>query len=193
MHNILKTKFNVKIIGCILYALGIAFTWSDNGLKMTQTALIECIAKKFKLEDSNPVSVPMQKGMKPLTEHCPKTDDGKALKQVPFHSAVGALLYVALCTCPEITYSVCSLACFSQNPGNIHWSGVKNIIKYLLHTKEMGISYHFRQTPCVATDLNPVGWSDYHLMILIMVILPWVMLSLSMGSSLVGRQRCLLL
>ncbi len=82
------------------------------------------------------------------------------MKQVPFHSAVGALLYVALCTCPEITYSVSSLARFSQNPGNIHWSGVKNIIKYLLHIKEMGISYHFRQTPCVATDLNPVGWSD---------------------------------
>jgi hypothetical protein len=64
----MERKFHFKTLGRILFSLGIHFTWEENGLTMKQTAYIEKIVTKFKMEECKPLSIPMQKGMKPNTK-----------------------------------------------------------------------------------------------------------------------------
>ena len=58
----------------------------------------------------------------------PKEDDEEVLgAEIPYLSAIGALLYLAQCTRPDIAFSVNLLARFSSAPTQRHWNGIKNI------------------------------------------------------------------
>jgi hypothetical protein len=152
MIEVLKKKFNIKMLGRLSFALGISFKWSDDSLKMTQSAYIERIAKKYRLSEANPCNMPLQKGFRPQSSMCPKSEhDTKEMNGIPYREAIGSLLYVAICTRPDISYAVCSLARFCNNPGREHWAAVKQIIKYIYTTKNMGIVHAHSQ------DRSPNG------------------------------------
>jgi hypothetical protein len=161
MLNVLKQAVNIKILGHLSFALGISFQWSESGVKMSQEAFIERILKKFGMENANGTHLPVQKGFKPLYADCPKSEKEKEnMKKIPYRSAIGSLLYIALCTRPDILFSVCALARFSQNPGPTHWTGVKSIMRYLKETSKLKLTYKF---PVEVVDLNQNlvhGWSD---------------------------------
>ena len=58
----------------------------------------------------------------------PKDEDEEVLgPEISYLSAIGALLYLAQCTRPDISFSVNLLARFSSAPTQRHWSGIKNI------------------------------------------------------------------
>ena len=57
------------------------------------------------------------------------------MHNIPYHEAVGSLMYVSLGTCPDITYAVQTVSRFSKNPGQAHWEAVKQIFHYLKGTK----------------------------------------------------------
>ena len=46
--------------------------------------------------------------------------------EVPYLSAIGALMYLANCTRPDIAFSVNLLARYSSAPTLRHWNGVTN-------------------------------------------------------------------
>ncbi|EPS58475.1 hypothetical protein M569_16339, partial [Genlisea aurea] len=161
MHLCLKEKFNVKVLGKVSYALGISFAWKEGGVKMTQTAFIDKIVSRFRMEGSRPQSLPLQKGFKAVKAMCPKDDtEREEMKKVPYRSAIGSLLYIALGTRPDIAYAVCSLARFSHDPGRAHWTGVKCVISYLMNTREMGLTYEAPSNEIDISDAVPNGFSD---------------------------------
>jgi hypothetical protein len=45
---------------------------------------------------------------------------------VPYKEAIGSLIYLMMCTRPDIAYAVGQAARFSQNPGKAHWSAIKD-------------------------------------------------------------------
>ena len=51
--------------------------------------------------------------------------------EVPYLSAIGALMYLANHTRPDITFAVNLLARYGSSPTQRHWSGVKHILRYL--------------------------------------------------------------
>ncbi len=107
----MEKRFNVKNLGKISFSLGIHFSWSANGLLMTQTAYIEKIATKFKIEGCKPLYVPMQKGTKPTAKMSPTSKKEKMeMSTIPYKNAIRSLLYLAICTCPDIAFAVSSLA-----------------------------------------------------------------------------------
>ena len=62
------------------------------------------------------------------------------MKVIPYASAIGSNMYSMLCTRPDVwlAISLASLAGrYQSNPGVDHWTGVKNILKYLKRTKDM--------------------------------------------------------
>ena len=75
------------------------------------------------------------------------------MKKVPYASAVGSLMYAMLCTRPDICFAVGMVARYQSNPGQGHWTAVKNILKYLKRTKEYVLVYK-------ASDLYPMGYTD---------------------------------
>ena len=47
------------------------------------------------------------------------------MEDVPYAEAIGSLMYAAIGTQPNITYSVIALSQYSNQPGPMHWSAVK--------------------------------------------------------------------
>ncbi|KAM3298233.1 hypothetical protein ACQJBY_039939 [Aegilops geniculata] len=85
-------------------------------------------------------------------------DDGEEVlgPEVPYLSAVGALMYLANCTRPDIAFAVNLLARHSAAPTKRHWSGVKNIFRYLQGTKDLGLFFQFQKNQ----DSDVIGYAD---------------------------------
>jgi hypothetical protein len=59
------------------------------------------------------------------------------MKAIPYREAVGSLMYLMVCTRPDIAVAVSEVSKFLSNPGRRHWSAVKRIIRYLIGTKNL--------------------------------------------------------
>ena len=78
---------------------------------------------------------------------CPKEENEALLgPEVPYLSAIGALLYLAQCTKPDIAFSVNLLARFNSTLTRRHWNDVKHILCYLHGTTNLGLFYSNEST-----------------------------------------------
>ena len=50
-------------------------------------------------------------------------------------------MYLAIGTRPDIAYAVNKLAQFTTNPRQRHWTAVKRVLRYLKHTRTLGLVY----------------------------------------------------
>ena len=94
---------------------------------------------RFGMADLHPMDIPADpnKRLKANTEKC----EGEKYMQFPYpyKQAVGALLYVALSTRPDISFAVGQIAQQSHSPDDTHWLAVLHIFAYLLKTKHLGL------------------------------------------------------
>ncbi|GKE40312.1 putative retrotransposon protein [Tanacetum coccineum] len=65
----------------------------------------------------------------------------KRMQNVPYASVVGSIMYVVRCTRPDVAFAQNITSRFQQNPSDLHWTTVKNILKYLRNTKDMFLVY----------------------------------------------------
>jgi len=63
------------------------------------------------------------------------------MRSFPYREAVGSLMYLAICTRPDIAYAVGVLSRFSNDPGMAHWKAVKHLMRYLRGTMDMKLTY----------------------------------------------------
>ena len=107
-----------------------------------QRPYIEDILAKYKHQECKAASTPSQIGVKLSKEQMP-TDakDIAEMKGVPYRQLVGALLYLATCTRPDLSYAIGACARYGSNLGKIHWSALKHILKYLAGTRDLGLVY----------------------------------------------------
>ena len=72
----------------------------------------------------------------------PQEDDEETLGlEEPYLSAIGALMYLANYTLPNIAFAVNLLARYSFAPTRRHWNGIKHILRYLHGTTDLGLFY----------------------------------------------------
>ncbi|GJT17499.1 hypothetical protein Tco_0876205 [Tanacetum coccineum] len=113
--------------------LGKCFAMKDLG----QSAYIEKISKIYSMENSKRGTIPMQKKLKLSKLQGASTPfEIQRMHKIPYASAVGSIMYAVRCTRPDITFAQNMTSRFQQNPSEIHWTNVKNILKYLRNTKE---------------------------------------------------------
>ncbi|GJW34175.1 hypothetical protein Tco_0054207 [Tanacetum coccineum] len=65
----------------------------------------------------------------------------KRMQNVPYASVVGSIMYDVRCTRPDIAFAQNITSRFQHNLGDLHWTIVKNILKYLRNTKDMFLVY----------------------------------------------------
>ena len=63
------------------------------------------------------------------------------MKNIPYASIVGSLMYAQTCTRPDISFAVGMLGRYQSNPGLDHWKAAKKVLRYLQGTKEHMLTY----------------------------------------------------
>jgi hypothetical protein len=97
------------------------------------------------MQDCKPVKVPIPVGARLTVEQCPKTQEEiEDMAHVPYASVVGSLMYVMVCTRPDISHAVGVLRRYMSTPGKEHWTIVKRVFRYLCGTKDYAICYQGR-------------------------------------------------
>ncbi|XP_068340200.1 secreted RxLR effector protein 161-like [Pyrus communis] len=77
--------------------------------------------------------------------------------EVPYLSEICALLYLAQCIKPDIFFAVNFLARYNNAPTCGHWTGVKDIFRYLKGTTDLGLFYPYRSSNDVALSASRVN------------------------------------
>jgi hypothetical protein len=91
------------------------------------------IVRKFKMEDSEAMMMPMS-----TTTTLYADEEGEHVDLKEYRSMIGSLLYLTA-TRPDIQFSVCLCARFQVAPRTSHWQVVKRIFRYLRHTRDFGL------------------------------------------------------
>nr|GEW56939.1 hypothetical protein [Tanacetum cinerariifolium] len=109
---------------------------------LCQSAYIEKILKRYCMENSKRGSILMQEKLKLSKSQGASTPaELKRMQNVPYASAVGSIMYAVRCTRPDVVFAENVTSQFQQNLGDLHWTTVKNIMKYLKNTKDMFLVY----------------------------------------------------
>nr|GEW35720.1 retrotransposon protein, putative, Ty1-copia subclass [Tanacetum cinerariifolium] len=103
---------------------------------------LEKSLKLYCMENSKRRSIPMQEKLKLSKSKGASTPaEIKRMHNVPHASAVGSIMYAVRCTRPDVAFAQNITCQFQQNPCDIHWTTVKNILKYIRNTKDMFLVY----------------------------------------------------
>ncbi|GJX69001.1 hypothetical protein Tco_0304728 [Tanacetum coccineum] len=87
-------------------------------------------------------SIPMQVDLHLNKSQCTTTSaEMKRMQNIPYASAIGSIMYVVRCTRPDVAFAQNITSRYQQNPGEAHWTVVKNILKYLRNTKDTFLVY----------------------------------------------------
>jgi hypothetical protein len=90
------------------------------------------VLERFRMQNAKPISTLLDNHFKLNKEMCPKTqEDIKYMSMIPYSSTVGNLMYVIVCTRPDIAHAVGVVSRYMNNPGKEHWDVVKQILRYL--------------------------------------------------------------
>jgi hypothetical protein len=108
------------------------------------------------MKDCSPSIAPIVKGDRFNLNQCPKNDfEREQMKNIPYASVVGSLMYAQVCTRPDIAFVVGMLGRYQSDPGIDHWRAAKKVMRYLQGTKNYMLMY--RRTD----NLEVIGYSDY--------------------------------
>jgi hypothetical protein len=114
---------------------GMKLDWQmDASVRVTQAAHIDQLLTKHNLQD-----IPLR-GL-PMGTSVILTSVGDPLdtKQFPYASIVGALLYIACNTRPDIASTVNKLTKYMSKPTTQHWKLLLDLLGYLKATSSMGL------------------------------------------------------
>ena len=140
----LKKEFEMKDLGKTKFCIGLQIEHFPNGVLVHQSTYIKKILKRFNMDKAHPLSSPMVVRSLDVKNDpfrpCEKGDELLG-PEVPYLSAIGALMYLANCTRPYIAFSVNLLARYSSAPTRRHWKGIQYILRYLSGTTNMGLFY----------------------------------------------------
>lgn len=94
------------------------------------------------MHNSNPVSTHMAGHYKLRKYQCPTShQEVEYMAQIPYASIVGSLMYVKVCTRPNIIQAVGVVRRFMANLGKEHYKAVQWILRYLRGTSNMHLCY----------------------------------------------------
>jgi hypothetical protein len=153
----LKTEFEMKDLGKTKFCLGLQLEHLPSGIFVYQEAYVQKILEKFNMDNSYPSKTPMVVRSLDMEKDPfrPREEKEEILgSNYPYLSAIGALMYLANSTRPDIAFAVNLLARYSAAPTKRHWAGVKHILRYLNGTRDFGLFYARGQ------DSTLIGYTD---------------------------------
>jgi hypothetical protein len=140
----LASCFKLRDLGPTSFVLGVEVLCDQSQCTL---CLLQCqyaldLLVHFGFADCSPVSTPINDSCKLSHAMCPLMPEELAeMKDIPYINAVGALMFLAVSTHPDIAYAVGVLCCFIANPGMAHWHTVKHLFQYIKGTLDHALTY----------------------------------------------------
>ena len=139
----------MKDLGKTKYCLDFQIEHKSNRILIHQSTYVEKVLKQFNMDKAHPLSSPMivrSLDSKKYPFHPKEENEALLSPEVPYLSAIDALLYLTQCTKLDIAFLVNLLARFISAPTRRHWNGVKHILHYLCRTTDLGLFYSKEST-----------------------------------------------
>jgi hypothetical protein len=132
--NHLKQEFKMKDLGKTKFYLGSQIEHLLMGILVHRPAYVQKVLEKFNMDKPYPLRTPMivRALDKDTGQFRPKQEGENVLgDKYPYLSVIGALMYLANNTRPNITFAINYLARHNAAPTMRHWKNIKNILRYL--------------------------------------------------------------
>jgi hypothetical protein len=149
--------WEIKDVGETEYFLGMRVQQDlDSGtIRLTQRPYWEHVLNRFGLENVVPRNVPLPVGIVLDNNMSPKTNSEKQeMKDKPYRSVLGSIMWGQLATRPDLSFSVSLLARFQAEPGVEHWSALLHVVGYIKNTLDYGLTYS------CDSDISPTAFVD---------------------------------
>ena len=157
LKGLLSAEFEMKDLGAARKILGMEIIRDRERRKLflSQRSYIQKVLARFGMSSSKPIDTPSAANIHLTAMFAPQSEEEKEyMSRVPYASAVGSLMYVMVCTRPDLAHAVSVVSRFMGEPGREHWQAVKRIFRYLRGTSDVGLIYG-GDTQCLVT-----GYSD---------------------------------
>lgn len=168
VDDIIVASPNLKAINAFIAGLLAAFDGRDLGetslflgmsvtrdrrsrtIKIGQERMISDLVAKYGMEEAKTRIIPLSPSLR-LSK-----DEGEPLdtRVFPYSSLVGALLYITVCTRPDIAFAVGALSRYMSNPTTVHWHAAKGVVRYLAGTADLSLTF------TGSAGLNVIGFCD---------------------------------
>lgn len=135
MNGIFETKVNAPDL---YIGLHIERDRSARLIYIHQRSYLERIIKEYGFEDSSPVSTPADTNS---TLRSANLAESEYSENFPFSNAIGSLQFAAICSRPDISYAISSVARFKAKPTTAHVNALKRIFKYLRGTLDFKLAF----------------------------------------------------
>lgn len=95
-------------------------------LVLKQCSYVKKILERFSMLDCKYVSLTIVNYFKLSSDRSPKIDDEiRRMKYIPYANTLGSIMYLMVCTIPDLVHGISILSKFIANPGKIHWITMK--------------------------------------------------------------------
>ena len=141
VHKSLASEFKMRDLGDVNVFLGIRFTRdrAKRTIELDQESYIESSLARFKMSDSSTRKTPLP-GKVHITT-APEDYKASSTLTTEYQSIIGTLLYLMLCTRPDIAFAVNRLSRYMTNPTEEHLVLAKHILRYLRGTTTLRLRY----------------------------------------------------
>ena len=130
-------RFHVKDLGELRWVLGIEVKRdrANRTVELVQSAFVDQFLERFGMSNCKPVATPAVGVLPRLTA------ESGGVTDVDYMSKVGAGLWLAMGTRPDIAYTVQTLGRHMNAVGPEHHEACKRMMRYLKGTRDLGIKY----------------------------------------------------
>lgn len=136
--EVLESEFNINNLGHIQSYLGVRVTRDrkNKTLTLDQSVYIKSILKRYNMVDCKAVSTPMVPNNRLLKE-----DECLNDEQYQYRQLIGSLMYLSVCSRPDIAFACSQLSQFNNCFGKPHWLAAKRLLRYLAGTINYGLHF----------------------------------------------------
>lgn len=132
-----SSEFDMKDLGQLSKFMGMRINYDvyRGLLSLDQEEYIEQILAKLNMSQCKAVSTPIES-----LPHIEKADPANFTEH-PYRTAIGMLMYLVLCTRPDLAFAVNYFSRFQDAANDQHWNYVKRVLRYLRGSSDVKLVY----------------------------------------------------
>ena len=144
----LQSSFKIKRLGLVKNYLGVNISSTEEGFQLSQTTYIDTLLDRFGMTSCHPSPTPYSSGQV-SEEHLKPLEDRSLYLQI-----VGALIYLASITRPDIAWVVHLLSRKLSSPSVYHFQMAKRVLRYLKGSRLWSLKFTRNPDPSLSAYVD---------------------------------------